>query len=51
MKTKKRPAATSRFTRGRKTVAKKTKRIGRRRTVKSRSEGMFNRALDRLTPA
>lgn len=52
MKTKKRAGATSRFTRGRKVVAKKTRRHGRpQKTDKKRSEGLFERTLDRLTPA
>ncbi len=50
MKTKKRASATSRFTRGVKVGAKKTRRHARPRTGEKRSEEAFGRTLDRLTP-
>lgn len=51
MKTKKKASATSRFTRGRKVVAKKTRRHGRPGIDEKRSEEVRARTLDRLTPA
>lgn len=51
MRNKKKANTTSRFTRGRKMVAKKTRRHGRPRTEENRSEGLIERTLDRLTPA
>lgn len=50
MKTKKRTSAASRFTRGKKVVAKKTRRHGRPRTGENQSEEIRGRTLDRLTP-
>lgn len=50
MKTKKKTSAVSRFTRGRKVVAKKTRRHGRPRALENQSEEIRGRMLDRLTP-
>lgn len=56
MKTNKKTSTASRFTRGQKVSAKKTRRHGRPRTEEmqsgeNQSEEVRGRTLDRLTPA